>query len=85
VLQAELGIGDSDNVCQLVFQDASSGKQFHEMRSRKIVVWSDDIASAADFGVYSQRNEYLFTCDLKHNYTIKAIPHCVLRGLVIHY
>jgi hypothetical protein len=48
VLQAELGVGDFGGVCQLIFENAGSGKQFHEVSSCEIVVWFEDVWSAAD-------------------------------------
>jgi hypothetical protein len=48
VLQAELGVGELGKVCQPVFQYSGSGKQFHEVSSREIVVGFDDVGSAAD-------------------------------------
>jgi hypothetical protein len=36
MLQAELGLGDSGRVCQLVLQNAGSCRQFHEMPSCKV-------------------------------------------------
>ncbi|MDR1561421.1 MAG: hypothetical protein LBS23_03645 [Holosporaceae bacterium] len=48
VLHTELCVGNSGGICQFVFEYSSSGKQFHEMRSREIVVRFDDVGSAVD-------------------------------------
>jgi hypothetical protein len=47
MLQAELSVGDSGGVCQLIFQNTGSGQQFHEVSSREIIVGFDDVGSAA--------------------------------------